>query len=61
MNWFLDNLATIVVGVILLIAVVLALRSMLKTYKSGECGGGCSGCTCAGACHHETTEENEAI
>lgn len=44
------NPQTIVVGILLLAAVLLACRSILKSRKKG----GCSGCSggCGGACGH---------
>ena len=44
------NPQTIVVGILLLAAVLLACRSILKSRKKG----GCSGCGggCGGACGH---------
>lgn len=37
-------LANIIVGGIVLIFIVLAVRSYIKQRKSGGCGGGCAGC-----------------
>ena len=37
-------LATIIIGVILLVFLTLALKSVIKTRKSGGCGCGCSDC-----------------
>ena len=43
------NLSTIIVGLIVLAAVALALRAVLRQSKKGGCAG-CSGCS--GACSH---------
>lgn len=45
LEWLIQNCATTVIGAILLVAVILAVRSMIKTEKSGGCNGGCSGCS----------------
>ena len=37
-------LATIIIGVILLVFITLALKSVIKTRKSGGCSCGCSDC-----------------
>ena len=44
------NLATLIVGMAVLLVVVLAVRSLMNDKKNGKCGGcggncgGCSGC-----------------
>lgn len=43
-----DNWATILVGIAVLGAVALAIRSMVKDKK---CGKACGGCPYAGTCH----------
>lgn len=54
MEWIAENLATIIVGGLLIAAVTAALRSMLKAHKAGNCscGGTCTGCSCSGNCPH---------
>ncbi|MCM1333869.1 MAG: FeoB-associated Cys-rich membrane protein [Bacteroides sp.] len=51
----LDNLGTIVVGLILLAVVALILFGMRREKKAGKhsCGGGCAGCPGACFCHKE--------
>ncbi len=47
-------MATLVVGLLLLVAVILAIRSVLRDHKKGGCTHGCSGCSlsgCGGGCH----------
>ncbi|MBP5306088.1 MAG: FeoB-associated Cys-rich membrane protein [Lachnospiraceae bacterium] len=41
-----ENLGTIVVSLILILAVVLIIRSMINDKKQGKssCGGNCAGC-----------------
>ena len=43
-------LGNIVVGLILAVAVGLAIRSIYKKRKSGGCSCGCSGCPSNGSC-----------
>lgn len=53
MMWLYDNLATIVVGLIVLGAVTLIARKLFKDKKQGKssCGCGCSGCAMNEQCH----------
>lgn len=47
MNWLLENIATIVVCIILGIAVLATIRFLHRNRKEGKCAGcscGCSGC-----------------
>ncbi len=52
MDWIINNLATVVVGMILLAAVITAVCKLIKDRKHGGCGNGCSGCALAGKCPH---------
>ncbi|MCD8181486.1 MAG: FeoB-associated Cys-rich membrane protein [Firmicutes bacterium] len=45
MDWIINNLATVVVGMILLAAVITAVCKLIKDRKHGGCGNGCSGCS----------------
>ncbi len=48
-------MATIVVGLLLLVAVLLAIRSVLRDHRKGGCTHGCSGCQLGGGscgCSH---------
>ena len=61
--WLSSNLATILVGLFLLVVVVLIVRRMILDKKAGKhlcggscgsCGGGCGGCggcPMQGQCH----------
>lgn len=53
MMWLYDNLATIVVGLIVLGVVILVARKLIKDKRQGKssCGGGCAGCAMNGQCH----------
>ncbi|MCC8192814.1 MAG: FeoB-associated Cys-rich membrane protein [Ruminococcus sp.] len=54
-SWLLDNLATIIICIVLLAVVALIVRSMIVNKKKGKsscsCGCGCDGCPSAGMCH----------
>lgn len=43
-------MGTLVVGAVVLLVVLLAVRSVIKSHKSGGCGGDCSHCR-GGGCH----------
>lgn len=63
LSWLQANLATILVGLVLLVVVVLIVRRMILDKKEGKhlcggscssCGGGCGGCggcPMQGQCH----------
>ena len=46
MTWIVENLATLIVGIVVLAAIVAALIVMIKNKKSGKtgCSGNCAGC-----------------
>ena len=50
-----ENLSTIIIGILLLAVVVLIVKKMRNDKKSGKssCGCGCGGCASAGICHPE--------
>lgn len=52
MEWIMDNLATIIVGLLLLAAVIFAICRLIKEHRNGKCSGGCPGCSLAGKCPH---------
>ena len=51
--WLVDNLATIIICLVLLVIVGLIVRSMIINKKKGKgsCGCGCENCPSAGMCH----------
>lgn len=53
MDWFFNNLGTIVISIILLIAVVLIICRLRKDRKAGKssCGCNCESCALHGKCH----------
>jgi hypothetical protein len=60
LTWLQANLASIVIGFVLLVIVSLIVRRLVLDKKAGKhicggscgsCGGGCQGCPMAGQCH----------
>ena len=60
LTWLQDNLASVLVGLVLLVVVALIVRRLILDKKAGKhlcggscgsCGGGCQGCPMAGKCH----------
>ena len=53
--WFLENLSTIIISVILVLIVGAIIYSMIKNKKRGKtsCGCGCSNCAMSEICHKE--------
>ncbi|MDD4564671.1 MAG: FeoB-associated Cys-rich membrane protein [Eubacteriales bacterium] len=49
-----------IIGGLVLIAVILAVRKVIKNQKSAGCGCGCSGCSSEDACNAYKTFEAEA-
>ena len=51
-NFILNNLGTIIVGAVLILAVVLAVLSIMRHKKKGitSCGGECSACAFSAEC-----------
>ena len=51
-----ENLATILVGALVLVVVSLLIASISRDKKQGKsscgsCGSGCAGCSMSGSCH----------
>lgn len=53
MTWLANNIGTIVVAIILIVAVLLIVRKLISDKKKGKssCGCGCSNCSMSGECH----------
>lgn len=54
MSWIVDNAATLIIGAILLIVVVFAIRYVVRKTKKGQCIG-CEGCS-----GHSNGDENNS-
>ncbi len=51
-EWRDSSMPTLIIGGILLILALLAIRNIIKTRKSGGCSGCSGGCSgCSGSCH----------
>lgn len=53
LTWIMENMATIIISVILMIVVAAIIASMVRNKRKGKssCGCGCAGCAMNGACH----------
>jgi len=53
MNWFAENIGTVVVAVILIAVVALITRKLILDKKKGKssCGNHCASCPMSGSCH----------
>lgn len=53
LTWFAENLATILICLILAAIVAAIIVNMIQNHKKGKssCGCGCSGCPMNGSCH----------
>lgn len=58
-EWFVNNLATIVILTVLVLVVAAIVFRMIKDHKRGKssCGCGCANCPMSGECHRKTTEK----
>lgn len=56
LQWISTNIGTILISLLLLAAVALIIRSMMRDKKRGKssCGGNCAGCAACGACHNKS-------
>ncbi|MCR5337848.1 MAG: FeoB-associated Cys-rich membrane protein [Lachnospiraceae bacterium] len=55
-SWMADNLGTIIVSVILIVAVAAALRVIIRNKKQGRisCGGDCAHCMMQAGCRDKS-------
>ena len=53
LQWISTNIGTILISLLLLAAVALIIRSMMRDKKQGKssCGAGCAHCAMHGQCH----------
>jgi len=56
MNWFMENMGTIIVSMLLIGAVGCIIIRMRKDREQGKCscGGSCGSCPMGRACHKES-------
>ncbi len=55
-TWLTENIATIIISVLLMAAIAAILVHMIRNRKKGEtsCGCGCSHCPMSDSCHPKT-------
>ena len=53
LNWFTENLSTIIVSLVLVLIVAAIIRKLVRDKKKGKssCGCNCAHCAMAGSCH----------
>ena len=63
MSWMIDNLGTIVVGLLLAAVVIAIIIRQIKNKKAGShsCGSGCQCCALAGTCHLADDKKTEKM
>ena len=63
MSWMIDNLGTIVVGLLLAAVVTAIIIRQIKNKKARihSCGSGCQCCALAGTCHLADDKETEKM
>ena len=56
LQWISTNIGTILISLLLLAAVALIIRSMMRDKKQGKssCGGNCADCAACGSCHNKS-------
>ncbi len=56
-----ENLATIIISLVLIVVCTLIILKMRRNKKQGKtsCGCGCSGCAMKNMCHSEKTKSSE--
>lgn len=57
LEWFVSNLATIVILTVLVLVVAAIIFRMIKDHKRGKSSCGCANCPMSGECHRKTTEK----
>ena len=58
LNWIHENLGTILVSLVLILALTLAVWKLIRDRKAGRhsCGGCCEGCALRGRCQDQTSQ-----
>ncbi|MFG6322262.1 MAG: FeoB-associated Cys-rich membrane protein [Lachnospiraceae bacterium] len=53
LTWLMENMATIIISMVLVLVVAAIIVSMVRSKRKGKssCGCGCAGCAMNGACH----------
>ena len=61
MSWIIENMGTVVVGILLAAIVIAIIIRLVKNKKAGKSGCGCQNCAMAGACHGASAENTEKM
>lgn len=58
MDFIIENLATIIVGMLIFLVVGLIIRKMVRDKRAGKsgCGCGCGSCPSSSMCHSQKKE-----
>ncbi len=63
MGWIVDNMATILVGIVVFSIIGLAAVKLIRDKKSKKsscgCGCGCGGCSMNGICHSKKSDNTD--
>lgn len=51
LTWLVENMATIIISAVLVLAVVAIIVIMVRGKRKGKSSCGCAGCAMHGACH----------
>lgn len=53
LTWLIDNLATVIITLVLIGIVAMIIANLVKNRKKGKssCGCGCANCAMSGVCH----------
>ncbi len=59
--WISENIATIIICIILTTLVIGIIASLIRNKKRGKssCGCGCSGCAMSDSCHLRSHQDNK--
>ena len=55
LDWIVNNLATVIISIVLLVAIAAIIAVMAKDKKQGKssCGCSCGNCPMSGSCHEK--------
>lgn len=59
--WLSNNIATVIISLVLAVIVVLIIFSLVKNKKKGKssCGCNCAHCAMAGSCHNANQQKGK--
>ena len=61
LDFFVNNLGTLLAGVIVLAVVILVIVKLIRDKKKGKiaCGCDCGHCAASAGCHHDAAQHQE--